>query len=183
MSSRKASRPLKITELITVKDADDVEHEFPRSEVILRALRIGVPQKWAAQTSGVDESTLTRWLAQGREWDGTELDEVPEASRVYAAFARDVMRAKGAAVAFHVGVLTKAAQGGSWRASLEWLRTQAPEDFRQKIGFDFDGDRKPAPLNPETQEELRAAFASAFAGELADFDPAELTPIDAGEES
>lgn len=160
------------------RDGHEVEETVTVSEAILRAIRIGVPQKYAAQGAGVDEHTLKRWLARGREWMD-EPEKAPAAERDYAHFAHEVVRAKGQAVSYAVGLLRREmTKGGSSgvRAIIEWLRTQAADEFKPRIAVEGDGSRTPAPIDPDNIEQHRSAFASAFAGELPELSPEDFAP-------
>lgn len=175
-------RPEKIAQTITFRNpTTQMEETITTAESILRALRIGVPQKYAARAAGVDETTVGRWIARGREalvFAGGEPEDVPAPERDYADFADGVVRAKGAAVAYFVGQLHRAAKQGNVRAAIEWLRAQAPDEFKQKVSVDFDGERKPPPIDRHDDAMMRAAWAVAFGDQLPEFDPAELAPPD-----
>lgn len=173
-------RPSKIEQELTYTNPNTGREETVRiDELILRQIRVGVPLTYAAQAAGVDRVTVHRWIARGREWieGGEDPDAAPPKERAYATFATEVVRAKGAAVAYFVAQLHRSAGKGSTRAAIEWLRAQAPEEFKKRIGVELEGgDRKPAPLVPEDQEHYRRAFASAFADKLPELDPGELAP-------
>jgi hypothetical protein len=173
-------RPEKIEQQITIKDADGVEKTMTTAESITSWMRLGVPQKYAAQASGVHPVTASRWITRGTEaliFAGGELENVEAKELPYASFANEVVRAKGAAVGFYVAQLYRMARAGNARATIEWLRTQAADEFRQRVGIEFEpGERKPAPLEPETAAEYRRSFVAAFGADLPEFDPGELAP-------
>lgn len=179
-SRKRAGRPPEILATITYTNpATNEEETIAVTELILRQIRTGVPQRYAAQAAGVHEVTLSRWIARGREWlvDGRTPEDAPEAERPYANFAKEVVRARGTAVAFFVAQLNRSARAGSTRAAIEWLRAQAPDEFKKRIGVELEGsDRKPAPLVPEDQETYRRAFAAAYGDKLPEIDPDELAP-------
>lgn len=182
-------RPSKIDqEIVYTNPKTQAEERVTTSELILRSMRIGVPQKYAAQAAGVDQATVSRWNQRGAEalvFAGGDLEKVPEAERSYASFVNGVMAAKGVAVSFYVSrIHEEARRGGSAgvRAAVEWLRAQAGDEFKKKVSVDFEGERKPPPLRREDQETYRRAFANAYGDELPELDPGELAPPDVDEE-
>lgn len=181
--AKRRGTPPKIEETVTFTNPETrAEETIKRTELILRLIRTGVPQRYAAQAAGIEEHTLSRWKQRGAEalvFAGGEVEDVPEAERSYAHFVQEIVRAKGTAVSFFVAQLHKQASKGSARAAIEWLRAQAADEFKKKVSVDVEGgDRKPAPLVPEDQAAYRRAFARAYGDELPELDPGELAPPD-----
>lgn len=182
-AAKPKGRPPKIEETITYEDPKTRQEEtITRVELILRLIRTGVPQRYAAQAAGIEEHTLSRWKQRGAEalvFAGGEVDDVPKDERPYAHFVQEIVRAKGTAVSFFVAQLHKQASQGSARATIEWLRAQAADEFKKRTAVEIEGaDRTPAPLEPETQDTFRRAFAAAYGDQLPEFDPGELAPPD-----
>lgn len=86
---------------------------------VLQAIQLGCPRKQAAAFGGIDEATLRRWLARGRD-----PDEEP-----YAPFREAVLEAEAKATVALVGSITQAARGGDVRASIWLLERKLPELF------------------------------------------------------
>jgi hypothetical protein len=179
--ARRNGRPPKI-EQIREFQRDGKTERVTVGDLVLRQVRTGVPQKYAAEAAGVDQATVARWVQRGGEaliLAGGEVDDVPEKERVYASFVNDLMRARGTSVALVANALFESARRGNVRAQIEYLRAQAPDEFKKRIGVELEGgDRKPPPLVPEDQAQYRRAWAAAFGEYLPEFDPGELAPPD-----
>ena len=88
-------------------------------EKIIQALHLGNHRKHAAAYAGIDEATLRRWIARGRDSD----DEP------YTSFRKAVEQAEAKAQVMAMGCITKAARDGDWRAGAWILERRAPEHY------------------------------------------------------
>lgn len=85
-------------------------------DTIVKALELGVPISIACQGAGVAEQSYRNWLRRGltehenRAADGYEPDDDEQ---IYVDFYLDVIGARTKAATRNVGVIQKAAQGGS----------------------------------------------------------------------
>lgn len=84
-----------------------------RVEAILADLRIGCTRTAASECNGIDRTTFTLWLER------------------YPSFSSQVHEAESFAEQAMTAAISKAAQSGDWRASLEWLKRRRPEDWSE----------------------------------------------------
>ena len=85
-----------------------------RVKTILDAIRIGVPNRWAACRAGISDDTLIRWR------------------RRYADFAVQVAHAEADFVAHNVALVQQAAQFGDAKSAQWLLERRYPEDFGRR---------------------------------------------------
>lgn len=97
-------------------------------ERIIRALRAGVPIRWAAEAGGIHYTTFYDWQARGNEWlDGEAADEeCPETERPFRDFAYATRRAGAEAKARYAATLYEIAFNESFR---EEVRLRAIQFF------------------------------------------------------
>ena len=128
---------------------------------ICKKLEIAVPEKYAAEANGIDESTFHDWMRQGV--DGRE---------PYARFRQAVKQSRAQAVC---NLLFRALAGGKGSAAAMWLLERLfPDAFRLRTtaGATPDADplwaeRDVAPHisdNPEARRKLNEAIANLAAG-------------------
>lgn len=100
-------------------------------ESIIGNIRMGVPIKTSAIVAGISESAFHKWMQRG----GDEQYRINRGEKPiptegqYLQFFQSVMRAKEEAKALHVGVITREAKDGDWRASAWWLSRQYRDEF------------------------------------------------------
>lgn len=92
-----------------------------RREIILRAVRSGMPQKHAAALAGVTEATLARWLARGRAAEPGDEE--------FVEFYEEMQKARAAFVLANLAHISQAAQAGTWQAAAWLLERSYPGDF------------------------------------------------------
>lgn len=85
---------------------------------ILKAVAAGNPLKFAAESSGVSESTVMKWLSKGRKAKAT----------IYVQFVHDIKKAQADSVRLRVGRITKAGRR-TWQANAWWLERMQPDHF------------------------------------------------------
>ena len=98
---------------------------------IERALRAGVPVRWAAEAAGIHNSTYYAWLARGDEW--MDHDDVPDDEAPYAEFSSAMRRARAEGLARPAVELYNLIMDGNVDASvrlqgLRFLLTHADRD-------------------------------------------------------
>jgi hypothetical protein len=110
---------------------------------------IGAPLKFAAEASGIDESTFYRWLQRGEK----------EKSGIYYEFRKYIMECEAKSVIVHLNIITRAANDGDPKAS-EWiLERRFPEHFGRREKLDVDTNittRNDIPMTPEVIEASNA---------------------------
>lgn len=107
---------------------------------IIAALDRGATQRLAAELAGVDERSVKRWLAQGREclaeretWDRDGQHGDPPALDGYAVFVLEVAQARARADFDLIDVITQACRRGDWRAALALLGRRRPAEFGEHL--------------------------------------------------
>ena len=88
------------------------------------AVAAGNTRNDAAEYAGVGESTLRRWLAQGRH----------RRSGKFRALLAAVKKAEADAVVRNVAIIQKAAST-SWQAAAWWLERKRDQDWSQSKGL------------------------------------------------
>jgi hypothetical protein len=111
-----------------------------RKKVILNALRAGNTRRDSHTYAGVGPNTMSLWM---------KVDE---------DFRNDVVQAEAAAKVTHVTNLARAAQAGSWQASLAWLERRCPREWGKITQLDMQ-------FKGMDREQLRAYIADRL-GEL-----------------
>jgi transposase-like protein len=109
-------RPTKLT--------DDVQKR------VLDALRSGNYMETAARYAGIDESTLHRWIARGKEDDAEE---------PYREFCKSVERARAEAEVRNLHLIQSAAQGGTWQAAAWFLERSFPGRWGRREKVEMSG--------------------------------------------
>jgi hypothetical protein len=88
------------------------------TRTVAKALAEGNPQWVAGMIAGICADAFGEWMTRGAR------GEEP-----FAAFHREIERAKAAAIARKVSHIEKAARNGSWQAAAWSLERRAPKDF------------------------------------------------------
>jgi hypothetical protein len=125
-------------------------------------LELGVPEKYAAEANGVDESTFHEWIKKG-----------DQGRAPYAAFCRTVSRSRARMV---INLLARALAGGPGSRQAMWLlQRRRPDDFslrgssrRSTAAPPSDSDLATAsnrPLAPAALKQLYKAIAIAKASQ------------------
>lgn len=96
---------------------------------IIKALRIGATRKTAAEAAGVDYRTFLNWLERG--------DEAQKG--IYFQFFQSVSVAESEAFLKYTSIIAKAAQGGEWRAALEFLKRRDREHWGDNADYTSGG--------------------------------------------
>lgn len=87
---------------------------------IISYLRLGSWKNQAAEAAGVSVDSMDNWIARGQRQDAEE---------PYATFAADVRTAQAEDAVLAMGVVTKAAEGGDWRAAAWKLERKYPLQY------------------------------------------------------
>ena len=92
-------------------------------EAIAQKIRSGTPKRYAAESSGVPESTFYRWLEEG------EKDKKADVKSCYAEFWEAIRKAETVLILKNIKVIDEAANDGSWQASAWKLERMFPSEF------------------------------------------------------
>jgi len=127
-------------------------------EKIVQALQLCNRRKDAADYAGVNEATLRRWMARGKNPNDEE----------YAAFRQAVIEAEAKAQILAMGCVAKAIRAGDWKAAAWYLERKAPELYSPRSSL-FDPYRtlellEEAGLIKSEEDRDRALTALAQAG-------------------
>lgn len=91
------------------------------SDALTRALvesfRLGCSDRLACEGAGISTSTLYDYMSRGAAGEEPFVD-----------FSRQITEAKTRIAKAMVGIRTKAAMGGDWRAAESWLRTHRRDE-------------------------------------------------------
>ena len=101
-----------------------------RRECILKLVRMGVTPSAAAQTSGIDKSTLTSWRSKAAK-GGAE-------NRAYIDFVRALDDAQGQILAEALNVVREA-MPKDWRAATWFLERRFPDEFGAQNKIEHSG--------------------------------------------
>ena len=127
ISKAKTGRPSKLTE--------------SRMEKLIEALRAGAYRIDACRAAGIHYNTLLAWEKKGEAQEKGEFSEFLDALR----------KAEAEAVITNVGVITRAAQDGDWRAAAwflehkypdKWARVEKRADHEQGVTIIFSDEVK-----------------------------------------
>lgn len=91
-------------------------------KTIIKAIRVGVTNKHAALSAGIDETTLYSWRHR------------------YKEFNQSVIKSAAEAVVKHTTIVAAAASEGSWQASAWWLERRYPAEYARTEKRILSGD-------------------------------------------
>jgi len=97
---------------------------------VVAALRGGNYMETAARYAGIDESTLHRWIAKGKEDD---------ASEPYQEFCKAVEKARAEAEVRNLHLIQNAASGGTWQAAAWFLERSFPGRWGRREKVEHSG--------------------------------------------
>ena len=96
---------------------------------IVKAIDIGATRKDAAEAAGVDYRTFLNWLERGEK-----------AGRgIYFQFFQAVTTAEAQVRINFTAVIAKAANGGDWRASVEYLKRRDKQHWGDNVDVTTGG--------------------------------------------
>ena len=98
---------------------------------IVNAIKIGAPYKDAAGAAGVEYNTFNEWMKAG------EKANVGKFHEFYVA----ITAAKHTARLNYVRVIAKAANGGDWRAAMEYLKRTDRETWGDSVDVTSGGEK------------------------------------------
>lgn len=98
-------------------------------DAIIRALKVGATYKDAAGAAGIDYTTFNLWLRRGET----------EGEGPYFNFFKAVEQAIHDTRVKFASVLASAAQGGDWRAALEYLKRRDPANWSETVNQNITG--------------------------------------------
>lgn len=133
-------------------------------DVIARSVESGNAYTTAANTAGVHDRTLYRWLTQADE----DLAQDPPADTVHARLRQALTRAEAEAEARMVASV-KLATLTDWRAAAWWLERRRPDKYAQRSKVDVGGEVRvgtPEVVVPEEGARERIARILKDAGAL-----------------
>jgi hypothetical protein len=98
-------------------------------EKLCNLLKLGVPQKYACEACGIDETTFCRWMKLGRH----------KTEGKYFEFHQSVIRTNSEAMSYKLAALEKASQKGNVSAITWFLEHKYPDIFGNKIHIEHSG--------------------------------------------
>jgi len=127
-------------------------------EKIVQALHLCNHRKHAAEFAGIEERTLRRWMARGKNPNDHE----------YTAFRAAIVEAEAKAKVMAMGCIAKASRDGDWKAAAWLLERKAPEHYAPRSSL-FDPYRtlellEEAGLIKNDEDRERALTALAAGG-------------------
>lgn len=174
-----SGRPLSIDEQVEYRDpvkGEDAKPEtIDRGEVIIRTVRLGVPDHIACQAAGVHRSTLSRWKAAASEAADLDDEALTEKQRRLRDFCDELTRAEAQSVGYAVAMV-QAAMPKDWRAAIALIERRFPRDFTKRIEVKTDPvDRKPATADADLASRAQETFlVSALPDDLS---PDDFLPL------
>jgi transposase len=93
----------------------------------------------AAGACGIGTATLYRWLDVGAEWEGVELEEVPQEQRIFREFREAVHRAREEATTRLLRPIERQAPT-DWRAAAWILERTRPDRFGRRETVRISGE-------------------------------------------
>lgn len=137
-----------------------------RHEELFNLLSLGMPIKHACGMVGITPATYYNWLRRAEEEDAHE---------AYVAFAYDMGRAEGLAIAEAIKVCVKAIKAGDHQMTRWWLACKCPEEFGKRaqvkaevkvnghIGVRLEAEQLDTADRESLNEHLAALFAAGAA--------------------
>jgi transposase len=101
-----------------------------RQERVVAAVRAGAHREQAAQAAGVSRSTLQAWLQRG---------EAADAPTRFQKFAQALREAEAEFELEGLAVISRAAEGGDWRAMAWKLERRHPERWGRQTRHEVTG--------------------------------------------
>jgi len=99
-----------------------------RFDAIMDVIRRGGTQKTACEYVGIDQGTLYNWIKWGKASNDPD--------NIYFKFFKSYKRVRAENEMFHLDVIHKAGQDGSWQASMTYLERTRPETYSRKLQID-----------------------------------------------
>ncbi len=181
-----SGRPLSIDEKVEYRDplkGDDAEAEtIDRGEVIIRTVRLGVPDHIACQAAGIHRSTLARWKAAASEAADLDDEALTAKQRRLRDFCDQLTRAEAESVGYAVAMV-RAAMPKDWRAAVALIERRFPRDFSKRIEVQTDPvDRRPSTVDADLATRAEETFLAAALPD--DLEPDDfLPPIEAPDDA
>lgn len=103
------------------------------TDAITRALRAGVPVRWACEAAEIHYTTHYNWVAQGEEWLDTPPHQVPEDQRPYLEYSNAIRRARAEGLArpaaeLYALIMDRTVDASVRLRGLQFLLTHADRD-------------------------------------------------------
>jgi hypothetical protein len=173
-----SGRPLSIDEQVEYRDPlkpDDAPAEtIDRGEVIVRTVRLGVPDYIACQAAGIHRSTLARWKAAASEAADLEDKQLTEKQARLRDFCDELTRAEAQSVGYAVAMVRQA-MPKDWRAAVALIERRFPRDFSKRIEVQTDPvDRRAAGVDAELAGRAQETFLVASLPD--DLEPEDFLP-------
>lgn len=171
------ARPLSIDEASFWRDPlkpDSEPERVTKGEVVIRAVRQGLPDHLACQVAGIHRATLSRWKASVAEAEGLDDSKLTDNQRRLRQFRDELSRAEAEAAHRALAVLEAAALQ-DWRAALAMVERRFPRDFSKRIEVKTDPvDRKPATADADLASRAQETFLVAALPD--DLEPDDFLP-------
>lgn len=101
---------------------------------ITSLIEIGVYNKVACQSVGIDESTFYIWMRKGEQSIAENKHDI------YRRFYEEVKKAESKSMVRHLTNIVKASQEGNWQASAWILERRYPELWGRKDRMNLETD-------------------------------------------
>lgn len=173
-----SGRPLSIDEQVEYRDplkGEDAEPEtIDRGEVIIRTVRLGVPDHIACQAAGIHRSTLARWKAAATEAQDLGDEQLTAKQRRLRDFCNRLTRAEAESVGFAVAMVRQA-MPKDWRAAVALIERRFPRDFTKRVEVKTDPvDRRPSGVDADLATRAEETFLAASLPD--DLEPEDFLP-------
>jgi hypothetical protein len=98
-----------------------------------------MPERYAAELIGVDQSTITNWKTAANLARLKKPSKLTKNDVQYLAFIAQLEKARSIARFGRIKVVTKAGDSGAWQAAAWWLERMCPESFGRPYAIGIPG--------------------------------------------
>jgi hypothetical protein len=182
MAKAKIGRPPKILQEITEQYTDARTKEVKSRQIkivdaVIRAIEAGASVELAAESVGIDRTTIYNWISRGEEWADPPVYQsgkkkgqpkpIPEEQAIYVDFLDRFTRARAAGRIWHIANIRRHAED-DWRASGFFLERSDPENWGRRDKTHVSGNLGFTPasvdlsqLSDKEAEQLERLLAKA----------------------
>lgn len=173
-------RPPKILQEITetyLRDGQPQTRTIKIVDAVIRAIEAGASVELAAESVGINRTTIYNWISRGEEWSDPPVYQsgkkkgqpkpIPEEQAVYVDFLDRFTRARAAGKIWHIANIRRHAEE-DWRASGFFLERSDPENWGRRDKTHVSGNLGFTPaavdlskLSDKDAEQLERLLAKA----------------------
>lgn len=145
-----------------------------RSTKIVGMISSGAYATVAAQANGIGETTYFRWMTRGRDAQRDEYGELTNADdEPYVDFFEKVKDAEAKAEVLNIGLIQRAATGGTWQAAAWYLERKYPDRWGRKDHLrSIVSGPEGGPIQVDAKEQLLAFLNAERVSEPSEIDAA-----------